>query len=76
MLLWKPLALRRVPIYFGDDQTDFEAFSVIHGRGLVIRIGGRRGAAGEDAWMPHPKKLHSMLGRLAARQQTGNNDFK
>ena len=68
MLLRKPWALRRVPVYFGDDQTDFEAVSVIHGRGLAIRIGGRRGTAGEDAWVSHPKKLLLILEWLATRQ--------
>jgi trehalose 6-phosphate phosphatase len=69
MLLRRPWARHRVPVYFGDDRTDFDAFSVVHGRGLAIRIGGRRGAVGEDAWIPHPKKLHSVLDWLAARQQ-------
>jgi len=65
-----------VPIYFGDDHTDFDAFSVIHGRGLTIRIGGRRGEVGEDAWIPHPKKLHSVLDWLAARHEGGEADLK
>ena len=47
MLLRRPWARHRVPVYFGDDHTDFDAFSVVHGRGLAIRIGGRRGVAGE-----------------------------
>jgi trehalose-phosphatase len=71
MLLRRPWALRRVPVYFGDDQTDFDAFSVIRGRGLAIRVGGRRGVAGEDAWIPHPRNLHSILDWLAARRQGG-----
>lgn len=71
MLLRKPWALGRVPVYFGDDQTDFEAFSVMHGRGLAIRVGGRRGAAGEDAWIPHPKKLYVILNWLAQEMRVG-----
>ena len=59
MLLRRPWVLHRVPVYFGDDQTDFDAFSVIQGRGFATRVGGRRGVAGEDAWIPHPKNLHS-----------------
>jgi trehalose 6-phosphate phosphatase len=70
MLLRRPWARHRVPVYFGDDRTDFDAFAVIHGRGLAVRIGGRRGAAGEDAWIAHPKKLHSLLDWLAARQES------
>lgn len=71
ILLRRPWARHRLPVYFGDDQTDFDAFSVVHGRGLAIRIGGRRGAAGEDAWIPHPRKLHSILAWLAARPHVG-----
>ena len=68
-LLRRPWARHRVPVYFGDDHTDFDAFSVVHDRGLAIRIGGRRGAIGEDARLPHPHKLHSLLDWLAARQE-------
>jgi hypothetical protein len=39
-------------------------------------IGGRRGAVGEDAWISHPRKLHSVLDWLAARQQGGEADRK
>jgi len=66
MLLRRRWARHRVPVYFGDDQTDFDAFSVIRGRGLAIRIGGRRGVAGEDAWIARPKSLHLILEWLAA----------
>jgi trehalose 6-phosphate phosphatase len=69
MLLRRPWARHRVPVYFGDDRTDFDAFSAVHGRGLAIRIGGRRGAAGEDARIPQPHTLHSLLDWLAARPE-------
>jgi trehalose-phosphatase len=71
MLLRRPWARHRVPVYVGDDRTDFDAFTVVHGRGLAIRIGGRRGVAGEDAWISHPRNLHSILDWLAARRQDG-----
>lgn len=70
-LLHRPWALRRVPVYFGDDRTDFEAFSAIRGRGFAVRIGGRRGTAGEDAWMASPEKLHRLLAWLATRPRRG-----
>jgi trehalose-phosphatase len=76
MLLRRPWARHRMPVYFGDDHTDFDAFSVVHDRELAVRIGGRRGAVGEDAWTPHPKKLHSVLDWLASRQQSGETDLK
>lgn len=67
MLLRQPWARRRIPVYFGDDRTDFDAFSVMRGRGLAVRVGGRPGVAGEDARVAHPKRLHSLLAWLAAR---------
>ena len=80
ILLRRPWAFRRVSVYFGDDQTDFDAFSVIRGRGLTIRIGGRRGVASEGTWLPDPRNLHSNLDWLAARRQDGKlalcNDFR
>jgi trehalose 6-phosphate phosphatase len=75
-LLRRPWARHRVPVYFGDDRTDFDAFSVVHGRGLAIRIGGRRGTAGEDARIAHPHILHSLLDWLAARKPGGETDSK
>lgn len=32
MLLRRQWARHRVPVYFGEDHTDFDAFSVVHGR--------------------------------------------
>lgn len=69
-LLRQPWAFRRVPVYFGDDRTDFDAFSMVRGRGLVVRVGGRRGVAGEDAWVSHPKMLQSVLEWLATKLKT------
>lgn len=60
-LLRERWAAGRVPVYFGDDRTDFDAFRVLRGRGLSVRVGGRRGAAGEDAWLPGPSAVASCL---------------
>ena len=49
MLLRRPWARHRAPVYFGGDHKDFDAFSVVHDRGLAIRIGERRGAVREEA---------------------------
>ncbi len=57
----------RAPVYFGDDRTDFDAFRAVRGRGLSVRVGGRRRVAGEDAWVPAPSKLESLLHWLAAQ---------
>lgn len=64
-LLRRPWARRRVPVYFGDDQTDFDAFSVVRSRGLAVRVGGRRGIAGENTWVSDPHRLESLLHWLA-----------
>jgi trehalose-phosphatase len=66
-LLKEPWARGRVPVYFGDDRTDFPAFRVVRGRGLAVRVGGRRDAAGEGAWVPGPATVLSLLRRLAER---------
>ncbi|MBI5776740.1 MAG: trehalose-phosphatase [Nitrospirae bacterium] len=60
-LLRERWAAGRVPVYFGDDRTDFDAFRVLRGRGLSVRVGGRRGAGGEDAWLPGPAAVASCL---------------
>ena len=66
-LLKEKWARGRAPVYFGDDQTDFDAFRVMRGRGLSVRIGGRRHVAGEDAWVSDPPKLECLLRWLAAQ---------
>jgi trehalose-phosphatase len=60
-LLRAQWAAGRVPVYFGDDRTDFDAFRALRGRGISVRVGGRRGAAGEDAWLPDPSAVASCL---------------
>jgi trehalose 6-phosphate phosphatase len=64
-LLRERWAVGRLPVYFGDDRTDFDAFKVLRGRGLSIRVGGRRGVVGEDAWLPGPAAVASLLRWLA-----------
>jgi trehalose 6-phosphate phosphatase len=66
-LLKEKWARGRAPVYFGDDRTDFDAFRVMRGRGLSVRVGGQRRVAGEDAWVPDPPKLEALLHWLAAQ---------
>lgn len=66
-LLRRPWARRRVPVYFGDDRTDFDAFRVVRNRGLAVRVGGKRGIAGENTWVSDPNRLASLLHWLAVR---------
>jgi len=65
-LLNQPWARHRIPVYFGDDRTDFDAFRVVRNRGLAVRVGGRRGMAGKDAWISGPNRLASLLRWLTA----------
>jgi trehalose-phosphatase len=60
-------AAGRVPVYFGDDRTDFDAFKALRGRGISVRVGGRRGVAGEDTWLPDPSAVASCLCWLALK---------
>ena len=66
-LLRQPWARGRVPVYFGDDRTDFDAFRAVQDLGLAVRVVGRRGIAGEDAWVSGPNRLASLLCWLTAR---------
>ncbi len=67
-LLQRPWAVGRVPVYFGDDRTDVDAFRVLRGRGITVGIGGRRGMAGAETWVSGPKAVESFLRWLGARQ--------
>jgi trehalose 6-phosphate phosphatase len=66
-VLREPWARGRVPVYIGDDRTDFDAFRVMKGRGLGVRVSGRRGVAGSDAWLPDPRAVESLLRWLQGR---------
>lgn len=70
-LLQRPWAAGRVPVYFGDDRTDVDAFRVLRGRGITVGIGGRRGMAGAETRVSGPKAVESFLRWLEARQDRG-----
>jgi len=70
-LLQEPWAAGRTAIYLGDDRTDFDAIAAVRSRGLGVRVGGRRGAAGEDAWVAGPDAVASFLGWLVERGRRG-----
>lgn len=70
-LLNEPWARGRSPVYFGDDRTDFDAFRVLRGRGLSVRVGGRRSVAGEAAWLNSPEAVESLLRWLLAQVEAG-----
>jgi len=65
-LLQQPWARGRIPVYIGDDRTDFDAFEVVRERGVAIRVGGRRRAAETDAWVPNTQAVEALLRWLAA----------
>ncbi|MBI4401944.1 MAG: trehalose-phosphatase [Nitrospirae bacterium] len=71
-VLQETWAKGRVPLYLGDDRTDFEAFRAVKKkRGLAIRVGGGRGLVGEDAWVPGPRAVECLLRWLAKRVEAG-----
>lgn len=70
-LLKEPWARGLMPVYFGDDRTDFDAFAALRGRGLSVRVGGRRYVAGEDAWISGTAAVESLLRWLAKQVAAG-----
>jgi len=44
MWIWRKLAPRALPFYFGDDTTDEDAFRAIGGHGVTVRIGKKTGS--------------------------------
>ncbi len=70
-LLKEGWARRRLPVYFGDDRTDFDVFRVLRGSGVAVRVGGRRGVAGENAWLRSPDAVSSLLRWLQKRAKAG-----
>ena len=73
-LLRRPWARNRVPVYFGDDQTDFDAFRVVRNQGFAVRVGGRRGIAGEHSWVSGPGAVAVLLRWLETRLATRANE--
>jgi trehalose 6-phosphate phosphatase len=72
-LLQRPWAVGRVPVYFGDDRTDVDAFRVLRGRGITVAIGGRRVIAGAETRVSGPKAVESFLRWLEARKNRGSS---
>ncbi len=54
----------RVPIFIGDDQTDYDGFAAVRRfDGLAIAVGPR---VKSEWWLPGPAEVHEWLERLAA----------
>ena len=45
--IWRRYAPTALPIYFGDDTTDEDAFRALRRRGVTVRVGQKRGSAAE-----------------------------
>jgi trehalose 6-phosphate phosphatase len=55
----------RVPIFIGDDQTDYGGFAAVRRfDGLAIAVGPR---VKSEWWLPDPKAVHRWLEQLAGR---------
>ena len=44
MWIWRRYAPSALPVYFGDDTTDEDAFRTLGRRGITVRVGARRGS--------------------------------
>ena len=57
----------RMPIFIGDDVTDYGGFAAVRRfDGLAIAVGPR---VKSEWWLPGPKAVHRWLGQLAEQQQ-------
>ena len=57
----------RMPIFIGDDQTDYGGFAAVRRfDGLAIAVGPR---VKSEWWLPGPGAVHQWLEQLAAQQQ-------
>jgi trehalose 6-phosphate phosphatase len=55
----------RVPIFIGDDQTDYGGFAAVRRfDGLAIAVGPR---VKSEWWLPGPRAVHHWLDQLAER---------
>jgi trehalose 6-phosphate phosphatase len=55
----------RLPIFIGDDQTDYGGFAAVRRfDGLAIAVGPR---VKSEWWLPGPKAVHRWLEQLADR---------
>lgn len=56
----------RVPIFIGDDQTDYGGFAAVrrHDGGLAIAVGPR---VKSEWWLPDPRAVRDWLERLSAQ---------
>lgn len=54
----------KLPIFIGDDQTDYDGFAAVRRfDGLAIAVGPR---VKSEWWLPGPREVHHWLGQLAA----------
>lgn len=60
----------RVPIFIGDDQTDYGGFAAVRrfDGGLAIAVGPR---VKSEWWLPDPRAVRDWLGRLATHTNHG-----
>jgi trehalose 6-phosphate phosphatase len=57
----------RLPIFIGDDQTDYDGFAAVRRHdGLAIAVGPR---VKSEWWLPGPREVHRWLEQLASLTQ-------
>ncbi|HEX7371866.1 MAG TPA: trehalose-phosphatase [Thermodesulfobacteriota bacterium] len=53
-----------LPFYFGDDQTDEDAFCFLRGRGITVFVGAPEPSTNAEYFLNTPKEVAEILGRL------------
>ena len=61
-----------LPIYFGDDQTDEDAFRALKGHGISVFVGPSGSSSEADFFLKNPDEVQEFLFRCQDARRTGS----
>jgi trehalose 6-phosphate phosphatase len=68
-------SLGLLPLYFGDDQTDEDAFRALKGRGISVFVGPEKLPSRADFFLKTPGEVQEFLFRCLETRRTGGHCF-